>query len=107
MFLHERVVEIVHLRVSGRAGKRERVRACVWLTAARISAYSPVATARNHSLSRDKDLEIESYPFLSTRFGKIACTCRRFPGRAVSSLFKRAASRYSIRRPFVRIRNDK
>lgn len=40
------VVEIVHLRVSGRAGKRERVRACV-----RVFPYSPVATAHNHFLS--------------------------------------------------------
>ena len=48
------VVEIVHLRVSGRAGKRERVRACV---------YSPIPPSPPRTITsypwdkKDKDLE--------------------------------------------------
>lgn len=48
------VVEIVHLRVSGRAGKRERVRACVH---SRIPPSPPRTITSYPWDKKDKDLE--------------------------------------------------
>ena len=98
----------------GRASASVCVRACIPLFPRRHRAQSllirrirriRISKERFRNRERERERERWSNCFPSIRFAKIVCISSFFPGRAVSSLFKR--SRYSIRRPFVRIRNDK